>query len=293
MEKVLSTRTLSFAVVVNTASGTADETSGERILELLAEAGAKEPKLWSVDAAGLENALEAARAAKPDVLVVLGGDGTISTAAEHGAMDGPALIPLPGGTMNLLPRALYGERSWEDALKATLAAPTLRTVSGGRAGTERFFVAAIFGSPVLWARAREAFRKGEFRKMLYAARHAFARLFSAKIGYAFNEMHKGRAEAVAVTCPLVATTLDDDRKALEAAVIDVSTPGDIIELAGAAALSGWRESKNVAVVVTKSVKLVSRSPIPFAVDGELVRGGTSLEVEFVPESFRAIVPGNV
>lgn len=290
MDKGLSASSLSFAAVVNVESGAADESSGERILELLREAGAREPRLWSVDAAGLEQALRDARASAPDALVVLGGDGTIRTAAKMSAMNGPALIPLPGGTMNLLPRALYGERGWEEALAAALAAPALRVVSGGRAGGEPFFVAVIAGSPVLWARAREAFRKSRFDDMLRAARHAYDRLFSSRIRYEFNEMHRGSAQAVAATCPLVAPTLANDRKALEAAVIDVSSAGDVVELVGAAALSGWRDSKNVSLTATKRVTVSSRRPIPFAVDGELMRAGTALAIEFVPECFRAIVP---
>lgn len=291
MHSALRPSSLSFAVVVNVESGTADEKSGERILELLREAGARDAKLWSVGGADLEKALEEAHAGTPDALIVLGGDGTISSAAEKSSMEGAALIPLPGGTMNILPRALYGERTWEEALAATLAAPLLRTVSGGRAGKVLFFVAAIFGSPVLWARAREAFRKGSLRETLRAARYAFVRFFSAKIRYEFNEMHKGSAEAVALTCPLVAPTMEDDRKALEAAVVDVSSPGDIVEIVSAAALQGnWRESKNVAIVATKSVTLSSSRAIPYVVDGEPARTGTTLTVEFVPECFRAIVP---
>ena len=49
---------------------------------------------------------------KLEVLIVLGGDGTIRTAAEACSEEGPYLIPLPGGTMNMLPRALYGEGAY-------------------------------------------------------------------------------------------------------------------------------------------------------------------------------------
>ena len=34
--------------------------------------------------------------------------------------------------MNMLPRALYGDVSWEDALKNTLTAPSAEVLSGGR-----------------------------------------------------------------------------------------------------------------------------------------------------------------
>ena len=49
------------------------------------------------------------------------------------------IIPLPGGTMNMLPHALYGAHPWARILADTLAAPRVRTVSGGRIGGQTFF----------------------------------------------------------------------------------------------------------------------------------------------------------
>ena len=51
------------------------------------------------------------------MLVVLGGDVTIRTAAEACTGTNTYLLPLPGGTLNMLPRALYGDTSWQDTLK--------------------------------------------------------------------------------------------------------------------------------------------------------------------------------
>ena len=60
------------------------------------------------------------------MLVVLGGDGTIRTAAEACTGTDTYLLPLPGGTLNMLPRALYGDVSWHDALRTTLPAPVTK-----------------------------------------------------------------------------------------------------------------------------------------------------------------------
>lgn len=88
------------------------------------------------------------------MLVVLGGDRTIHTAAEACAGTDTYLLPLPGGTLNLLPPALYGDVSWQDALRITLADPLTKTLSRGRTGDELFFVAAIVGAPRYgWKRA--------------------------------------------------------------------------------------------------------------------------------------------
>ena len=85
---------------------------------------------------------------------MLGGDGTIRRAAEACTETSSYLIALPGGTMNILPRALYGDVSWEDALKNTLTAPSAKVLSGGRAMDRQFFVAAIIGACALGGIAR-------------------------------------------------------------------------------------------------------------------------------------------
>ncbi|HRH24629.1 MAG TPA: diacylglycerol kinase family lipid kinase, partial [Candidatus Paceibacterota bacterium] len=222
--------------------------------------------------------------------IVFGGEGTIRSAAQASTMDGPLLIPLPGGTMNLLPKALYGDVPWETALLSALRDPVIRVVSGGKADQERFFIAAILGAPALWAKAREALREGDIVEALEEGKDAIEHLFDSKVSYRFNELHEGTAEAISVVCPLISTTLADDRQVLEAAVIDVAGAGEVIELATAAAFGQWRDSRNVAIVNTKHVSVSATSHIPVILDGETVHVGKELEIEFLPEAFRAIVP---
>ena len=84
------------------------------MLDILKGAGIVEAKIWCGDADQMERSFTEAARQKLEVLVVLGGDGTIRHAAEACAAQGRYLIPLPGGTMNILARALYGNRSWQD-----------------------------------------------------------------------------------------------------------------------------------------------------------------------------------
>ena len=63
--------------------------------------------------------------------------------------------------MNMLPRALYGDLSWQDALKNIISVPKARMLSGGRVGNKQFFVATIVGAPALWVQARESVREGD------------------------------------------------------------------------------------------------------------------------------------
>ncbi len=279
---------LSIGVIVNTASGSGTDSTAIEIAGILAEAGIYEPRMWSVAPSELSDAL--AEAQDVDLLIVFGGDGTIRSAALASSMDGPILLLLPGGTMNLLPKALYGEVSWEAALQATLRDPMVRTISGGTVGTERFFIAAILGAPALWTKAREALREGNLAEALDEGKHALEGMFSSKIAYHFDELNEGTAEVVAVTCPLVSSALADDRRVLEAAVIDVPGAGELFELATAAALGQWRDARNVGIVNTKRVQVSSTTKIPVIVDGEMIHGAQELVIEYVPNAFRVLVP---
>src|SRR5581483_6247865 len=105
---------------------------------------------------------EAARR-RPDLLVVIAGDGTARTAAALCGPDGPLLAPLAGGTMNVLPHALYGTLDWPTALRRLATDGRVREVAGGEIAGQPFYVAAVLGAPALWAEAREAARLGNTR----------------------------------------------------------------------------------------------------------------------------------
>ena len=121
---------LKVGAIINTSSGSCDSESEQKIFSILTRAGIVEPKVWCGEAKEMERSFAEAAGQKLEVLIVLGGDGTIRTAAEACAEKGPYLIPLPGGTMNMLPRALYGDVAWEESLKNTLAAPSTKSAFG-------------------------------------------------------------------------------------------------------------------------------------------------------------------
>lgn len=87
---------LKVGVVINTSSGGCDLGSEEKTRNILKVAGIGEPMTWCGEADQMERSFAEAAKHKLDVLVVLGGDGTIRTAAEACAKKGLYLIPLPG-----------------------------------------------------------------------------------------------------------------------------------------------------------------------------------------------------
>jgi diacylglycerol kinase family enzyme len=281
---------LKVGVIINTSSGGCDLESEQKMLSILTGTGVVGPKVWCGEAKEMERFFAEAAGQKPEVLIVLGGDGTIRTAAEACAEKGPYLIPLPGGTMNMLPRALYGNVSWEEALKKTLTAPSTKVLSGGRVANKRFFIAAIVGAPALWTQPRESMREGNIADAIKKGSVAFRRLFEAKVQYLISGGAKGETEAVALICPLISEEMSDSEQALEAAIIDVESAAEVIGLATTAAFGKWRDNKNILLTKTKRVNVQSSKEIPATLDGEKANLGRSAEIDFVSRALTVLVP---
>jgi diacylglycerol kinase family enzyme len=281
---------LKVGAIINTSSAGCDSESEQKMLSILKRAGVVKPKMWCGGADHMEPSFADATEQKLEVLIVLGGDGTIRTAAEACAEKGPFLIPLPGGTMNMLPRALYGDVSWEDALKNALTAPSVKVLSGGRIADKHFFIAAIVGAPALWVEPREAMREGDIVEAIKKGSVAFRKMFEAKVQYYISEETKGEAETVALICPLISEEMSDWEQALEAAVINVESAAEVIGLASTAAFGKWRDDRNIFLTKTKRVSVQSSKDIPATLDGETVNLGRSAEIDFVSSAVNVIVP---
>jgi diacylglycerol kinase family enzyme len=191
--------------------------------------------------------------------------------------------------MNLLPHALYGSLGWPAALDLALEHGVARWISGGVVNDHPFYVAAVLGAPALWARAREAMRKGRLDLALARARTAISRTFTGALSYALGDGAEGSAEAVAFLTPLVSPRVDGDAL-LEAAVLDVRNAAQVFRLGLNALTRDWRDDPAVAVHLVPSATARARGAIPAILDGEPVRLGAQASVSFVPKAFRALAP---
>lgn len=285
----LDLRSMRVAALLNTSSGSCDASSRAALLAILEEAGIEPTTVWDVAGHEVDQALDAATKAAVDVLIVLGGDGTIRSAAQRCDQAGPLLVPLPGGTMNMLPKALYGARSWRQALADTLKAPVVQPVHGGQVGAHRFFVAGVFGSASLLAEARESIREGDLVGALGQGVAAMKQALGHELGYRFEGQTASKAEAVVVLCPLPPPQ-DDLEVLLEAAAIDIEGAGDAIRLAVMSAFRDWRADQTVTHARLESVEINSDDPIPAILDGERFTLGRSERVTRVRQAFYALRP---
>lgn len=275
--------------VLNLASGSADDSSQAKMRAVFDKAGLSEAAIVAVGANDIVAALDEALN-RADVLVVLGGDGTIMTAAAKCGEANVPLIPLPGGTMNMLPKAIYGDHGWERALADTLADPEVRSVSGGKAGKRPFYSVAILGAPTLWADAREALRHGDLAGAVTRSVTAIRRSHTEPLQYQLGDSLRGSAEAVAVICPLVSRALAEDERSLEAVALDPETAAEAFRLALHAMFDDWRNDPSVERAKVRTVTVTGHGRVPVILDGETVRMGRTVKITFTPVAFRAIAP---
>jgi diacylglycerol kinase family enzyme len=278
-------------VIANIASGSVGKDAPARAEAILAEHGVE--GLIHAPAEGELNAcLRAAIDRRPDALLIVAGDGTARAAAEMAGPDGPLIAPLPGGTMNMLPHALYGAIPWPEAMTNCLkdGGGKARMISGGEINGRVFFVAAILGSPALWADAREAARAGRADLALMRAQRALRRAFSSRLRYVLDGRPKGKTEALSLMCPLVSAELHEDEQALEAAALDPTSALDIFRLGISTVTGNWRNDPSVIVGRCRVGKVWAGGRIPAILDGEPVRLDDSVSIRFRPKAFRALVP---
>jgi diacylglycerol kinase family enzyme len=278
-------------ILLNTSSGSYDVKAEDDLETSLVAAGLQSVHTWCGPGGNIDTALREVVRNELDVLIVLGGDGTIRAAAEA-CGGGPLLMPLPGGTMNRLPKVLYGAHPWRQALRATLAAPVVQLVHGGSVSGHLFCVSAIFGGPTRMAEAREAMREHNLAKAIEKGMAALRRARSTDLHYRFGAQ-EGVAEIVAVRCPLVTRLLDPEEVVLEAVAIKLEGPVDALGLVLNAAFRDWRDDPTFARAKLGSIDISSDQSIPALLDGEPFTLGDLAHVDLVLGAFKALRPARI
>ena len=276
-------------MVVNVASGSVGPDAPDEIARLLAEFGIA-ANIHACGPGELIARLQAAVDAAPDLLITVAGDGTVRAAAELCGPDGPMIAPLPGGTMNMMPNAVYGARPWPEALRLALEVGRERDLGGGCIEGHRFLCAAILGSPARLAPAREAARDRKFGVALAQVRSAIDRAFTGRLRYQLDYGQREKAEALVLICPIASKVMHAEDPVLEAAALNLGRAGEVLRLGLNALIRDWRDDPAVESEVCKVARIWSAHRIPAVLDGEPVTLPSLCEVRYDPKVCRVLTP---
>jgi diacylglycerol kinase family enzyme len=277
----------------NPAAGSVSADGGERLRAALKAAGVNGAEMIEVDRSNCETQLKQLAAAKPDLFVVWGGDGTLRSALGTVGKATPNLLLLPGGTMNLLTRSIHGEKTWEQILNDVLAAPKRTSLPAGKVNGEIFYCAMLAGAPARLAEARESLRRGELVKAAAEARAAMETLGTLHLdaryrdGYTFE---RSSLPPTSVIGALVGPMARDH--AMEIATLAEPTPGAALNVIWSSFISDWRNAPGMTIVPARSLVIETEDgDIPVIVDGEAMEAGDRVQVTYIEEAAQCLTAG--
>jgi diacylglycerol kinase family enzyme len=273
-----------------------------RLARMLADAGVRLMRDVTVVAPGaLPDALHDALALRPDLLVVGGGDGTVTTAAAMLAHRDVALGVLPLGTTNNVARSLGLPLTVRGAIRA-IAAARVAEVDLGRLHLPDGDV--LFANLVSLGVSVEVARRAPRRLKRWLGRAAYAatalavlpghrpvavtltdlassrRFLTHQLNLANGRFHAGR--------PLAREAAIDDHR-LHVYRLGGASRASLLLATARHVLAGARRSQDDdAFLVTAGVSVDTDPPLALDVDGE-VRGCTPFSVSVAESALRVVV----
>lgn len=267
---------MNLTILINPMSGSVPADAEAQVSAAAEEAGVA-ASIVVAHPDGLKEAVEACARSRADVLGVWGGDGTVAGVLEALGPDGMPVLPLPGGTMNLLHRRVHGIADgeaidWRACMLSALRDGSVAEISAGCVNDERrFYVGAFFGELAGLSRAREAIRGG--RPIEAAESASDVGVFDLDTSLAFHEIRgeeigmQGKATALAAFVP------GGGGENLEIGWID---PDNLAQLAGVGveiAMGDWRSANGVEYKRWPALRIfhAQNSEIEATLDGEPVK----------------------
>ena len=274
--------------IINSRAGSTPPDAQRQLAEAL-DGDATLTRVLTPGSADMRKAMEEIFAEPADLVVVWGGDGTIACALEHSSEDRPPVLPLPGGTMNMLPARVHGAQlSWRDCLSSALDSGVERRLPSGATSDGRtFYVGAILGDLARLAESREALREGRPVEAATNALSGDALTPSPNLEWSTEEQREQPLKATALGVFLPAA---DDAPHFEIGAI---TPENILDLVGIgldAAIGDWRKARSVAFA--RSPRLTARTlidqSVPATLDGEPMDLSPAVELHLRPGRARVL-----
>ncbi len=207
-------------------------------------------------------------------VMVYGGDGTITSALEALSGWGGAVLPLPGGTMNLLCKRLHRGRTLEDILAIVASGcalpvrPTLCRTSHGAA-----MVSLLAGPGSRWGEVRESMREGDLGEMASIATETISEMTGTAL-VKISDPEVGEPAGY----PLIEIAPGEFGLALD--VYDANNAFDYAAHTLALLRRNFREGPHKGLGVFERLVLESAdgSPLELLLDGEPHRGNRTEEI---------------
>lgn len=194
-----------------------------------------------------------------DTIVLFAGDGTVNaTLCALAKWDGAFLI-LPGGTMNMLAKALHDTLDPHEIIHRAHEAHRLVAMPFVETGRHRAFVGLILGPAAQWFRAREAARSKRIGALIRAVRHAWGRTFGRGIRISGSAALRRRYQAVFVR---------PDAAGLQVSGIDARDWGAVARLGWEWISGDWIDAGAVTHTTTERLRIEGRRPVLALFDGE-------------------------
>ena len=288
--------------VVNPKSGTAVAVAIRTSLLGCFEAGNTQLDLHEIAEGDDLKALVRDRVAQGvDLVIVAGGDGTVSCVADALAGSGTAMGIIPMGTANVLARELGIPVDLDGATKLLVSGHDLATIDVMKVGDRHYITQLGVGLDALMIRDTTTEHKKRFGKLAY--------LWTAFRGLAgmqprrFTLVIDGREVKTHASQVIVANVgtlgqppfrwgpdirLDDGR--LDVFVSKARHLGHYLRIAWHIMRSKHKTAPNVRYFkAERSVSIATRHPLPVQADGEII-GETPVTVEVARGAVTVIVP---
>ena len=246
------------ALLCNSQSGSHDPAIHEAIVAACADAGAPLAATFALPQDEIPSAA-ALRAQDIDLLLIWTGDGTINAAAsEVTGWDG-AVLPLPGGTLNLLSKALHGDRPVPEILADVLTGKgRQRPIPIICSGDGNAFITIVAGPATRWAEVRETMRQDGIIEASRTAPDALDEMLNAP---GVRIAGQGKTYPAIVLTPTASGVRADG--------ILTEGTADVLRH-GLAWLGGdFRDGPSEEVARAETIILESDAPISLEYDGEL------------------------
>lgn len=297
-----------YLVLVNAKSGTVRDKGASALKSELEQAFSDhdaEAEIHLFDPRDTNDEIEAARKrARPgDVIVVGGGDGTLSCAAGLLAGSKTTMAVLPLGTMNLFARAIEMPLDPVEAVGAIVTASRKEIdllEINGRTGLMHASIglqpkiirirealpyrtrfSRLLNGLIAWARVTRRPKRLRIRGEMN--HQSFDALASAVL-VSNNVMPEGLAETP------VSHNLSGGKIGIY--VMTTRKRSEIVRLLLETSLGAWRNSDLVEEFTTRSVEIdTGKDNLLVSLDGELVRFSTPLRIRIVPRALRVLMPG--